>query len=113
MDTKTLNGIVCFIFVLSSLVVVIAVPRLPRQKRLLFAYMALCFFVFGGLEYFGIIHLERGTSFMTAWDWIRIIGGAVLLWETYRQRQKNPQKKAWVLFLIGSIGLVVTGAFRI
>jgi len=50
---------------------------------------------------------------MTAWDWIRIIGGVVLLWDTYRQRHKNPQKKAWVLLLIASIGLILTGAFRI
>jgi len=40
--------------------VFIAVLRtsLPLQKRWMLAYAAFCFFVFGGLEYFGIIHLE-------------------------------------------------------
>ena len=50
---------------------------------------------------------------MTAWDWIRIAGGVLGLWETYRQRQKNPQKKAWILLLIASIGFILAGAFRI
>jgi hypothetical protein len=31
---------------------------LPRQKRWVFAYAALCFFIFGALEYFRVIHLE-------------------------------------------------------
>ena len=50
---------------------------------------------------------------MSAWDWIRIVGGVVLLWEAYRQRQKNPQKKAWILLLIGGILFIVAGAFRL
>jgi len=50
---------------------------------------------------------------MTAWDWIRIAGGVLGLCETYRQRQKNPQKKIWILWLIVSIGFILLGAFHI
>ena len=50
---------------------------------------------------------------MTAWDWIRIVGGMLGLFETYRQRQKNPHKKVWILWLIASIGFILTGAFHI
>jgi hypothetical protein len=50
---------------------------------------------------------------MTTWDWIRIVGGVVFFWEAYRQRQKNPQKKVWILLLVAGVGFVLTGAFRI
>jgi hypothetical membrane protein len=69
--------------------------------------------VFGGLEYFGIIPPRGTMTAMTAWDWIRIIGGLVLLWETYRQRQKKPKMKTWILLLVASLGLILTGAFHI
>jgi uncharacterized membrane protein HdeD (DUF308 family) len=50
---------------------------------------------------------------MSAWDWIRIVGGVLGLYETYRQREKNPQKKVWILWLLISIGFILAGAFRI
>jgi hypothetical membrane protein len=50
---------------------------------------------------------------MGAWDWIRIVGGMLLLGEAYRQRQKNLQKKTWLLLLAGGILLILVGAFRV
>lgn len=58
MDTKTITGIFCAVAGLAGLFVAVFRTSLPRQKRWIFAYMALCFFVYGALEYFGIIHLE-------------------------------------------------------
>ena len=58
MDTKTLT--VIFAAVVGAVFFVIGLFRvsLPRQKRWILAYTALCFFVYGALEYFGVIHLE-------------------------------------------------------
>lgn len=50
---------------------------------------------------------------MSTFDWLRIAGGVAGLWLAYTERRKNPQKKVWVLLLIGSIGLIVTGAGHI
>ena len=58
MDTKTITGIFCAVASLAALLVALLRTSLPRQKRWIVAYMALCFFVYGGLEYFGIIQLE-------------------------------------------------------
>lgn len=46
---------------------------------------------------------------MTFFDWVRIAGGVAGLWLTYTERRKNPQKKAWILLLIGSIGFILAG----
>jgi hypothetical protein len=58
MDTKTFTGIFCGVAGIASLLFGLLRAGLPRQKRWIFAYMALCFFAFGALEYFGIIRLE-------------------------------------------------------
>ena len=59
MDTKVFMGI--FGAVVGSAFVIFALARKswPRQKRLLFVYLGVCFYVYGALEYFGIIQLER------------------------------------------------------
>ena len=58
MDTKTIVGILGLIAGIAFMLIAFLRSGLPRQKRLIFVYAALCFFVFGALEYFGIIHLE-------------------------------------------------------
>jgi hypothetical protein len=58
MDTKTFTGIFCGLAGTASLLFGFLRASLPRRKRWIFAYMALCFFVYGALEYFGVIHLE-------------------------------------------------------
>ena len=58
MDTKTITGIFCGVCGVASIIIALVANRPSRQKRWIFAYMGVCFFVFGGLEYFGIIHLE-------------------------------------------------------
>jgi hypothetical protein len=58
MVTRTITGIVCAFAGLAFVLVAVLRTSLPRQKRWMFAYTAFCFFVFGGLEYFGTIRLE-------------------------------------------------------
>jgi hypothetical protein len=58
MATRTITGIICAVAGVAFLLVALLGTRLPRQKRWMLAYTAVCFLVFGGLEYFGIIHLE-------------------------------------------------------
>jgi hypothetical membrane protein len=50
---------------------------------------------------------------MSIWDWVRIVSGIAALCLAYEARRKNPQKKGWILFVIGGIGFVLTGAFHI
>ncbi len=58
MDTKIFMGI--FAVVVGSAFVILALARksLPRQRRWIFAYLGVCFFVYGALEFFGVIRLE-------------------------------------------------------
>ena len=58
MATQTITGIVCAVTGFAILLLAVIRTSFPRQKRWILAYAAFCFFVFGGLEYFGIIHLE-------------------------------------------------------
>jgi uncharacterized membrane protein YeaQ/YmgE (transglycosylase-associated protein family) len=30
----------------------------PRQRRLIFAYIGICFYIYGALEFFGVVRLE-------------------------------------------------------
>lgn len=59
MDTKAIVGI--FGLVAGTVFILIALLRssLPRQKRFILVYTGVCFYAFGALEYFSIIHLER------------------------------------------------------
>jgi hypothetical protein len=57
-DTKTLVGVFGAIAGTAFLIVALFRTSLPRQKRLMLAYAALCFYAFGALEYFGIVRLE-------------------------------------------------------
>jgi hypothetical protein len=50
---------------------------------------------------------------MTAWDWIRIAGGVFFLWVAYRERQRRPDRKVWILGLIAGIGFILLGVFHI
>jgi hypothetical protein len=58
MATRTITGIVGAFAGFAFLLIAVFRTSFPRQKRWVFAYTALCFFVFGELEYFGIVHLE-------------------------------------------------------
>jgi hypothetical protein len=59
MDTNVFMGILGA--VVGSFFVMFALARKswPRQKRLIFVYVGVCFYVYGALEFFGIIQLER------------------------------------------------------
>jgi hypothetical protein len=58
MDTKTVTGIFGALAGAASLLFGLLRVGLPRQKRVVFLTLAVSFFVYGALEYFGIIHLE-------------------------------------------------------
>ena len=58
MDTKTLVGALGAIAGTAFILVALFRRNLPRSKRLMLAYAGVCFYAFGALEYFGIIHLE-------------------------------------------------------
>lgn len=58
MDTKAIAGICGAVIGIAFLLVGALRTSMPRRRRLIFAYTAVCFFVYGALEYFGIIHLE-------------------------------------------------------
>jgi hypothetical protein len=50
---------------------------------------------------------------MSTFDWLRIAGGVAGLWLTFNEYRKRPDRKVWILLLLGSIGLIVTGIFHI
>jgi hypothetical protein len=108
MDTKTLTGIFCALAGTASLLFGILRTSLPSQKRWLFVYLGLSFFVYGALEYFGMIHLE---SPMIAGQWIRIAGGVAFLSVAYLERRRGPGRRVWMLFLIAGICFVLLGVF--
>jgi hypothetical protein len=58
MDTKTITGLFCAVAGSAGLLIALFRTSLPRQKRLIFAYMGVCFFIYGALEFFGVIRLE-------------------------------------------------------
>lgn len=58
MATRTIVGLISVIAALALILTALLRTSLPRQKRWLLAYMAVCFLVYGALEYFGIIRLE-------------------------------------------------------
>ena len=58
MDTKTIVGIVGLVAGTAFILIALLRTSLPRQKRLMFIYASVCFYAFGALEYFSIIHLE-------------------------------------------------------
>ena len=113
MDTKAITGLFCALAGSALLLFALFRASLPRQKRWILAYMAVCFYVYGALEYFGVIRLESHSFRMTAFDWIRIAGGLAGLWLAFVERRKQPERKTWILLLIASIGFIVTGIFSI
>jgi len=58
MDTRTIVGILGLVAGTALILTALLCSSLPRQKRFMFIYAGVCFYVFGALEYFRIIHLE-------------------------------------------------------
>jgi hypothetical protein len=58
MDTKTIVGILGLVAGTAFILIALLRTSLPPQKRLMFIYAGVCFYAFGALEYFSIIHLE-------------------------------------------------------
>ena len=113
-ETKIFAGIFGAVVGSAFLVFALARKGLPRQKRLILAYTGVCFYVYGALKFFGIIRLE--ASSISQFDfgfWVRLLGGLAGLWLALAEYRKRPERKVWLLLLVGSIGLILTGIFHI
>jgi hypothetical protein len=108
MDIKTSTGIFCAVAGTASVLFGILRPSLPSQKRWPLVYLGLTFFVYGALEYFGMIHLE---SPMVSGQWICLAGGVAFLSLAYLERRRRPGRRVWMLALIVGISFVLLGVF--
>ncbi len=57
MEAPTITAITCAILGSALLVAAALLTYQPRQRRMILAYMGVLFYVYGALEFFGIIHL--------------------------------------------------------
>ena len=58
MQTKTATAIIAGVIGSALLVAAFLLKAQPRWRRLVFTYMGALFYIYGALEFFGVIHLE-------------------------------------------------------